>query len=303
MVTILKNLGVRCDRWITGAFPRDSAFSVALSGGQATGRLEIAGRDIDLTTVRSVWYRHPSPSALPDSLNAEERRFADAEIRSALAGLFQLFDWFWVNHPDRVRVAGSKILQLRRARELGFEIPATLVTNDPRKVREFFGAQRDIVYKPFTSAFFSDGEKFCYTTPITRKNISHVDLIRNAPGIFQKKIEKRVELRITVIGRRVFAVEIHSQRVELAKDDWRAGPVEDLVHVPHKLSPDIEERCLAYVDSFGLVYGAIDMIVTPENEYIFLENNPSGQFGWVEAQTGEPLTGALAELLITGAVV
>lgn len=303
MVTFLKTLGVPCDRWITGSFPRESAVSLDLCAAHTGGRIEIAGRSINLTTVRSVWYRHPSPSALPTCLNPEERRFADAEIRWALAGVFQLFDWFWVNHPDRIRVAGSKILQLRRARELGFEIPATLVTNDPSKVRDFFDAHRDIVYKPFSSPFFSDGEQVCYTSPITPNEVSRVDLIRNAPGIFQKKIRKRIELRITVIGRRVFAVEIHSQQVDTAKDDWRAAPIEDLAHVPHELPPDIEERCLAYVGSFGLVFGAIDMIVTPENEYIFLENNPSGQFGWIEAQTGEPLTAALAELLITGEVV
>lgn len=303
MVTFLKNLGVRCDRWITGSFPRESRVTMDLGIASAGGQIDLAGGTIDLTTVRSVWYRHPSSPALPDGLSAEERRFADAEIRSALTGLFQLFDWFWINHPDRIRVAASKILQLRRARDLGFKIPPTLVTNKRNKIREFFDVHGDIIYKPFTPAFFSGGAEFCYTSPITRDELSQADLIQNTPGIFQKNIQKRVELRITVIGRRVYATEIHSQEIDAAINDWRAGSVQELVHVEHQLPSEVEKRCLDYVRSYDLVFGAIDMILTPENEYIFLENNPSGQFGWIEAKTGEPLTAALAELLIAGEVV
>jgi hypothetical protein len=47
----------------------------------------------------------------------------------------------------------------------------------------------------------------------------------------------------------------------------------------------------------GLVYGAIDLRLTPENEYVFLEVNPSGQYLFVELLTGVPLSDRMAHCL------
>lgn len=53
------------------------------------------------------------------------------------------------------------------------------------------------------------------------------------------------------------------------------------------------------MEDCGLAYGAIDMIVTPQGKYIFLEVNPSGQYGWIEALTKMPISKAIAETLAT----
>ncbi len=50
--------------------------------------------------------------------------------------------------------------------------------------------------------------------------------------------------------------------------------------------------------TLGLCYGAVDMIITPENEYVFLEVNPSGQWGWIEELTGMKISKAIATLLV-----
>ena len=47
-----------------------------------------------------------------------------------------------------------------------------------------------------------------------------------------------------------------------------------------------------------LVFGAIDMIVTPAGEYVFLEINANGQYLWIEKQTGLPITSSIVDLLI-----
>jgi hypothetical protein len=48
---------------------------------------------------------------------------------------------------------------------------------------------------------------------------------------------------------------------------------------------------------FGLVYGALDFVITPSGEWVLLEINPTGQYGFVENATGAPLTAQLADLL------
>jgi glutathione synthase/RimK-type ligase-like ATP-grasp enzyme len=304
MLVMLRGLGIECLRWITTDFPAQSRLHLSANASGYTGVLETASWTADLTKVRSVWHRHYTPGEPPDTLSAEEQLFARQEMRSALAALQHAFDWFWVNNPDRTRIAQSKGLQLKIATELGFRIPRTLITNDAARVREFFHENGgEIIYKPFNSGFFAGTERVCYTTPLKLSDLDNLDLIRLTPGIFQENIRKSFELRITVVGRSVFATEIHSQALAESRNDWREVAADDLVHRPHMLPEQIERRCLELLDRLGLAYGAMDLILTPDGEYVFLENNPAGQFGWIEVKTGEPLTATLARMLIAGRVL
>lgn len=304
MLVMLHQLGIGCLRWRIETFPRESGLTLETVGGDHAGCLRIDGREVDLRSVRSVWYRRMAPPDLPSHLTDEERRFAVGEARAALEGLARVCDWFWVNHPDKAKIAGSKMLQLKIAAELGFRIPRTLVTNEPEKVRDFFHANRGaVIYKPFNSGFFAGTQKVCYTTPLAAKDLDNLDLIRLTPGLFQENVAKKLEVRVTAIGRTVFATEIHSQAHAGAADDWRAVETSELLHRPHRLPAAIEGRCLAFLERFGLAYGAMDFIVTPAGEYVFLENNPAGQFGWLEDMTGEPMTATLARMLIAGTIV
>lgn len=53
----------------------------------------------------------------------------------------------------------------------------------------------------------------------------------------------------------------------------------------------------------GLCYGAIDMVVTPDERYVFIEINPNGQYLWVEQATGLPISDAICDLLINGTLI
>ncbi|MBI2088726.1 MAG: hypothetical protein HYT78_08265 [Deltaproteobacteria bacterium] len=99
------------------------------------------------------------------------------------------------------------------------------------------------------------------------------------------------------------AAEIHSQDHPQARHDWRAVDMEELPHFAHRLPRDIEEKCLKFSEYFGVAFSALDMILTPDGRYVFLENNPSGQFGWIEDLTGLPLTATLAEMLMAGEIL
>jgi len=45
------------------------------------------------------------------------------------------------------------------------------------------------------------------------------------------------------------------------------------------------------------VYGAVDLRLTPEGDYVFLEVNPAGEWRFVEERTGQPITRSMAALL------
>lgn len=69
---------------------------------------------------------------------------------------------------------------------------------------------------------------------------------------------------------------------------------------PYHLPQEVEEQCFRYLSSLGLQYGCIDMMVTPEDEYVFLEINPNGQWWFIEERAGLPVGKAIAGLLING---
>jgi glutathione synthase/RimK-type ligase-like ATP-grasp enzyme len=252
-------------------------------------------RDID---VGSVWYRRPL-FALDSELAGDEAQFAQAEIREAVLGLFRLTEAFWVNHPDALRVAESKPLRLKVAEQLGFRVPHTLVTNDPQKFQEFYEKlQGAVIFKVLVQGPLGASQgKGVYTSLVRPHHLKEVETVRRVPCLFQEHIPKAMDLRVTVIGEQVFPVEIHSQDQPEAQTDWRKGDAMRLKHSLHRFPAKIERQCLALVKNFKLEFGAIDLVLTPQGEYVFLEINPSGQFAWIEALTKIPLVDALADLL------
>jgi glutathione synthase/RimK-type ligase-like ATP-grasp enzyme len=54
------------------------------------------------------------------------------------------------------------------------------------------------------------------------------------------------------------------------------------------------------VERLGLCYGAIDMVLTPDGRYVFLEINPNGQYLWIEEAAGLPISDAICDLLMSG---
>jgi glutathione synthase/RimK-type ligase-like ATP-grasp enzyme len=116
--------------------------------------------------------------------------------------------------------------------------------------------------------------------------------------MFQGHIPKKFELRITVVDHEVLAAEIHSQSTQRTRLDWRHYDHSHTPHRIHQLPERVRRACLDMVSRLGLRFGAIDMIVTPDDRYVFLEINPNGQWLWAEQQTGLPISDAVCAALL-----
>ena len=88
---------------------------------------------------------------------------------------------------------------------------------------------------------------------------------------------------------RVFAAEIHSQATHRTRCDWRRYDLGVTPHYRHTLPREIAERCARLAAESGLVYGTIDLILTPDDRYVFLELNAVGEYSWIEELTGLPI--------------
>ena len=124
-----------------------------------------------------------------------------------------------------------------------------------------------------------------------------------SPGLFHEYIEKDVELRVTVIGDDVFVAEIHSQDREATSVDWRDwdnGGLE-IRYSKGALPDEVQDRCVRLVRSYGLNFSTMDIVRTPDGRHVFLENNPNGNFMWIEKLVPElRMTSALAACLARG---
>jgi glutathione synthase/RimK-type ligase-like ATP-grasp enzyme len=260
------------------------------------------GRFVALANLQSIYYRRPKPFVLSPQLQAKEARvFALGECQAAINGLWETADCFWLNHPRNIKAASSKLRQLQRAAELGLAVPRTLVTNDPQAVRDFRAAcDGEVVAKVLHNGMIEAEHRLglIYTTRLGDAQLAKLDGIKHAPCIFQEYVPKQVEIRATVVGSRVFAVEIHSQCSERTRTDWRRYDLPNTPHRVHVLPAWLERKCLEMVEGYGLSFGAIDLILTPAGEYVFLELNPNGQWGWLEQLTGVPICNAIADLLM-----
>jgi glutathione synthase/RimK-type ligase-like ATP-grasp enzyme len=296
LVATMRRRGVPCLRWNLDGFPINSSLTYRITGDHLEGQITSDGRTLDLDQIGSVWCRTVRAKGFPPGLDAADRKFAETEAERVLTALYTLIEARWVNHPLCHLRANAKPAQLAVARKLGFDIPETLITNDPEEVRAFI-ARTDgpVIYKALSQALDSEPGTTLFTSVLTDEARETLDLIQVTPGIFQALVPKAYELRLTIVGERIFAARIDSQSRADSRIDWRRLPFEADAAVT--LPGDIEAKIHAFMQHFGLNYGAIDIIVTPDGRYVFLEINPAGQYMWIESKLGLPITDVLVDLL------
>lgn len=284
-------------------FPREAEISVSFAPDRRPRHvLRVDGEEIDLSTVRAAWYRRPEkPIAHAAVRDATARTYVEQECHSVLQDLWSTLDCAWLPAaPHTVRYAEQKTMQLGLAAALGFELPPTLITTSPADLLAFHRAHGGrIVSKQAGKAFLSTvGHSLIrYTELVSTRDLAHAGALAYCPTTFQAYVDKKVELRITVVGRQVFAAEIHSQATNHTRHDWRRYDHGQTPHHPHELPREIAARCIALVERLKLRYGAIDMVLTPDGRYVFLEINPNGQYLWTEYEAGLPISDAICELL------
>ncbi|MBC3991888.1 ATP-grasp ribosomal peptide maturase [Streptomyces sp. AC563] len=260
------------------------------------GTLRTASREIDTTRVHSVWVRRPSPYLGPPGLSDQDRRFAAEQTLWGAGGIIaSLPAAHYMNHPWHNRAAESKPAQLSTAQRCGFPVPSTVITNDPDEARTFAAHQPGgVVYKPlWNTTYRVDGQPHSvWVREVGANDIT--DAVAVCPHVFQARVSKEFDARVTAVGGQLLAVRIDSPDI-----DWRRR--QDLMTCTSIDVPEpIAHAAVAYLAEFGLVYGAFDFAVTAEGVWYFLECNPNGQWAWQPADTTKAVAHAITEQLAKG---
>lgn len=291
----------------TDEFPK-SAFGVASLGFVEPLRRIIrwSNRDkiLDFAQITSVLYRRPVPP-VPDEIITEPgiRKFCIDESYDFLRGLWLSLRCHWISHPEAIRTAEHKVNQLTVAQTLPFIIPKTVITNDPTEVLSFFDkCANGVVIKPLYLGFIDNPRqpKNIFTSIVKQEDLADIESVRFAPSIFQEKVIKRHDIRVTIVGEKVFAVKIGADSLPPEIPDWRFAPIDKLKYEKHTLPVELEKACLELVKRLGLDFGAIDLAIDSSGNYVFFEINPNGQWAWLETALDLPISQAMVDRLITG---
>ena len=253
-----------------------------------TGVFDIDGTHFDSGTVGAAWYRGPHRVAIPDP-------YVDSESRAFLASCWEMVSWRWVNPPGAVRATENKIRQLKVAADASFTVPDTVVSNDPAQVRQ--SLPTPMVAKTLTGAITTVGgvPHYVHAQLVDDDDLDDEAVVARA-FIFQRPAKPATDVRVTVVGSEVFATDILLAGTPAI--DWRASPAEAVSYRPVVLPDDVARRCVTMCELLGLSYGAFDLVRGKTGGYVFLELNPSGQWGWIEQATGQPITDAIVRLLV-----
>ena len=292
----LDQLEVPYFRLDTDRFPREIDISFSPSQGVT---ISDGGRTVSGDEIKSVWYRRNVAPYLQDDLDSHVREFCTRESREFLDGvLSSLSTRRWLSDPSAIRKAERKLYQLTVAHQLGFTVPDTTVTNEQRSARQF-AQGRHLIAKAISSGYVTrpSGNWAIFTSAVAPEDLGDLDGLSLAPVTFQEMVEKKSDIRVTVVGGEVFAAEILSQDDMSSRVDWRATEDPDIGHRAHQLPQNVVDLCQRLVKQLGLGFGAIDLALTPEGNYVFFEINPNGEWLWLEDRLGFPISDRIAQWL------
>jgi ATP-GRASP peptide maturase of grasp-with-spasm system len=297
------------------------AITIHITNDIASVALKAEGAEVNTDVIQSYWYRRgrltmkqqafakDGKEALALSLNT--RRYLDNEmgfvyeyLENSLAGCIR-----GLNRPKDDQT--NKLSNLQLAAGLGLAIPESIVTNEFAALQNFAGKHKQIITKTLASNAFGCSFELGIMVRIGMGTIllNEEDIKAHGvmwhktdlplPAFYQQYIEKRLELRIFCLGNTFYTMAIFSQANEHTRIDFRNyDPERPNRCVPYTLPEIVSVKLKAFMKSAGMQSGSIDMILTPEGEYVFLEVNAIGQFQWLNNNCNYDINKKIAEFLI-----
>ena len=299
----LKSMGYDSVRINLDDFPVKWSISESLVGETTDTIIDVAGHHIIIKDVRAVWIRKLAYPIIDADL---DRQYVEGCYREAN----ELLQAFLKNLPTGIAVldrvedinrAHNKLYQLHQAKKAGMRVPDTLITNNGEDLKDFFNQQNgNIVMKMMTtlSATMEGSSFFLYTQKITEADLNDADLLHYCPLTFQEEIEKDHELRVAYVDGKCFIGKIDAKGSKKGATDWRVSEPGSVSWENGVLPADKQQKLRKFMNNINLKFGAIDYIVTPQGEYVFLEVNPIGEWGMLEKELGLPISKAIADYLV-----
>jgi glutathione synthase/RimK-type ligase-like ATP-grasp enzyme len=285
--------------------PSDMIDGVTIDYVFSGGKLQVLHKDRLLPPIKSIWIRRPTPleeRILP--VTARHKEYVTNALQMHAQMLVDAFPGaLWFSDTNRIFAAENKLLQMQLAAKLGLQVPETLFASSAEQAEKFVAKYKVCIAKTQATKFPPNSMTMTrIIRPSDKLNYRNINL---DPYIFQPYIEPAYELRVTVVGNKVFAAKVEGQETDGISStyrDWRYAHVNDTFNATRATLPkEAADACRQLVRELSLEFGAIDLIVDKQNTIWFLEINPNGQWAFVEQYTKQPIGKAIADRLKAGA--
>lgn len=265
----------------TEDFPFSSSIALSYGGGAGAG-LTIDGDPLPNPTA--IWYRRLRSPAKPPTMEDGVYEFCLRENRATMLGGILGLRARWMSHPAAVWQSENKPYQLALAQELGLRIPRTVITNDVEAIRSAAANFGRMVVKPARTGHvvYDGAERAIFTSELLPEQLGDLIGAELSPAIYQELVPKRFDIRVTIVGGQLFAAAIDSQSDPAALVDWRHTNNPSLPHSRKSLPENVQRNLLQLMERLQLTFAAIDLVETPDGEFVFLEVNPNGQWLWLD---------------------
>ena len=266
---------------------------LSISNNDSSSKFQISGDEFSAENVPLIFLRDFNLQNHLFSMDGFVNKFISEEWNNFLITLNRKLSCPWINSLESSNISADRFRVFQLATQSGFKIPDTIITNDGIEVKKFYiKHDKQIVVKVISHHNFnSQGRTYSiYTHHFTDEDLPLLEFLRFSPCIFQKRINHKKEVRVTITGSDIFATELDlTDKYTVVTDIHRLG-VDNLKKKAISLSNEYEKKCINLISSLGLVYGTIDLLVGLDNQYYFLEVNSSGDWYWIEKETAQPIT-------------
>lgn len=285
VVARLHETGLPVMRLDPADLPGKALMSADYARGDFEGHLSANGHVLNMGGLRSVWVRRPGE---PAAHAAHASAWLTAETHQALFGMLYSASARWMNHPRNADQARLKPWQLRTAHLSGFAVPPTVFTTSPRLAQRFAREHGNVVVKSASGPPPGDPALALPTTLVGPD--ADFSAVAAGPALLQRYIPKRADIRLTCVGGQLFAARKAAEPGQVDGRYGDTGHAWEAVPVPERIGKSVHE----YVALAGLAYAAFDFAEDEDGIWWFLECNQGGQFGFVELETGQPISEAVA---------
>jgi hypothetical protein len=270
-------------------FSREVQLSYVLMETSVKGFFDYGQWHVDLGKISGVLVRwETEEDIIPQfGISKEQLRVASSRLYQHLAILLDTLPCVVANRPSAILSNRSKPYQLGLIREWGFDIPSTLVTNNPLEAEKFYRDHGgNVIVK-------SLGRTRSIVRKLSENDLPRLSLITICPIQLQEFIYG-TNIRVHVMGEKIFATEIATNAV-----DYRyTGELGFHCNMSSiELPREVAKRCIGLTRSLGLHFAGIDLYRLSNGQWGCFEVNTSPAFTWFEAQTRQPLCLTLASQL------
>ena len=255
--------------------------------------LENAPYTVRNDTLKGIFFRAPVFLRSHKNYNVNEQLYR-SQWSSFIRNLIVFDKAKWINHPVNTYRAENKLYQLQCAQNVGLPTPKTFVGNIlPKRITP---TNKYIVKSLDTALFYDESQEyFTYSSVVSGNELAESN-IKDAPVILQEFLEDKRDIRVTVIGDKLFPVGI-TKNGENIYGDWRKNAKEDLQYMPETLPDDISNSIIKLMNTLELTFGGVDLAFS-DGQYYFIEVNPTGEWGWLNQYCAIPLEKVIVDELV-----